>query len=413
MTASLLAEALARVRAAGAAAGLDADEVNAEATTLAAAVCAASPEAARAWAATFGRERFEFSGAAYDGLAWEKQPTPLVIKLLSEGRAERALAYGRALAALAVEACTLDPDPSLAGVHTAERFARTQLNAVKPPAPPEPAPPAARPAEPDATLPELLARLDRLVGLKTVKEQVHRQVALLRVNELRMKKNLKAVAVTRHLVFVGNPGTGKTTVARLVAAIYRALGLLENGTLIETDRSGLVAGYVGQTALKTADVVKRALGGVLFVDEAYALASDQFGKESVDTLVKAMEDNRDSLVVIVAGYPEPMQEFIETNPGLESRFGTTIVFPDYTEDELIDIFEQMCLEGDFTPTDGCVSKVRDRIRREPRDTGFGNARFVRNIFEAALSRQAWRLRTKESPTEADLRRLRAEDVPAE
>jgi Cdc6-like AAA superfamily ATPase len=173
----------------------------------------------------------------------------------------------------------------------------------------------------------------------------------------------------------------------------------------------LVAGYVGQTALKTADMIKEAIGGLLFIDEAYALASDDFGDEAVDTLVKAMEDHRDELVVIVAGYPEEMKTFIDSNPGLESRFGTTISFPDYTENELVDIFEQACGEADFKPTPGSISRLRALIRAEPRDKGFGNGRLVRNLFEGAVARQAWRLRENETPSVDDLRRLRADDLP--
>ena len=212
-------------------------------------------------------------------------------------------------------------------------------------------------------------------------------------------------------MFVGNPGTGKTTVARLVGQIYRALGILEKGTLVETDRSGLVAGFLGQTAIKTQEMIQKALGGLLFIDEAYALAADQYGDEAIATLVKGMEDHRDDLVVIVAGYPDEMAYFIANNPGLESRFATTINFPDYTEDELVKIFESFCAGADFTPTPECITKLRSLIQSEPRDQGFGNARLVRNLFEAAMARQAWRLRDVESPSVDELKHLGAEDLP--
>jgi SpoVK/Ycf46/Vps4 family AAA+-type ATPase len=267
--------------------------------------------------------------------------------------------------------------------------------------------------QPPKTLAELLAELDALTGLTEVKAEIHRQVAVLRVEGLRQKAGLKSVTITRHLVFVGNPGTGKTTVARLVGGIYRALGLLSKGQLVEVDRSELVAGYLGQTAMKTAEVVTKAAGGVLFIDEAYSLAGDQYGQESVDTLVKEMEDRRDDLVLIVAGYPDPMVLFIAQNPGLASRFRTTIEFGDYTDDELVEIFSDLAAAADYDVTPECLDRFRGILLSTPRGPTFGNGRFARNLLEAAIGRHAWRLREVAEPTLEQLRQLVPDDLEDE
>ena len=265
--------------------------------------------------------------------------------------------------------------------------------------------------EPVKSVAELLAELDELVGLAEVKGEIHRQTAVLQVERKRIEAGLRSPTITRHLVFTGNPGTGKTTVARLVGGIYRAVGLLSSGQLVEVDRSELVAGYLGQTAMKTAEVCASAKGGVLFIDEAYSLGGDQYGREAIDTLVKEMEDNRDDLVVIVAGYPVPMEHFIAENPGLASRFRTHIEFPDYTEDELVAIFRLMVAGADYDAGPEVEERLTAIVEATPKGPQFGNARFVRNQLEAAIGRHAWRLRDVAEPTLEQLRTLVVEDFP--
>jgi Holliday junction resolvasome RuvABC ATP-dependent DNA helicase subunit len=266
-----------------------------------------------------------------------------------------------------------------------------------------------------------LKELDALTGLEPVKHEVHSLVNYLRVQRLRVEQGLPSGQLTVHLVFTGNPGTGKTTVARLLAKIYKAMGFLPEGHLVETDRSGLVAGWLGQTALKTADVIKKALGGVLFIDEAYALARelkgydvDPFGTEAIDTLLKAMEDNRDQLVVIVAGYREPMHKFLESNPGLRSRFTRYIDFPDYSPEELMDIFERMVVKDGYRLSDAARNNATAIFANAyaKRTTTFGNGRLARTVFEKACVRLANRLETDPDITRAELTTFQAEDIEA-
>jgi len=282
-----------------------------------------------------------------------------------------------------------------------------------------PPPPEADELPPPRPLAELLAELDALIGLTAVKAEIHRVADLLRVMQLRRERGLPTPAGSRHLVFTGNPGTGKTSVARLVAQIYRTLGVVERGHLVETDRSGLVAGFVGQTATKVRAVVESALGGVLLVDEAYALVrgtESDFGREAIDTLVKMVEDHRDDLVVILAGYPDEMALLVAANPGLKSRFPTTIHFPDYSTDELVAIFAAMCRTASYEPTPAALELVRRRLEADPRQQGFGNARTVRNLFEAALGRQASRIvdmtEAGTTPTDDQLSTLEPSDLEA-
>ena len=267
--------------------------------------------------------------------------------------------------------------------------------------------PPARPIE------ELLAELDGLVGLESVKTEVRLVTNLLRVQQLRAERKLPTSPQSRHLVFTGNPGTGKTTVARLLASIYRSLGVVTKGQLVETDRSGLVSGYVGQTALKVVEAADRADGGVLLIDEAYALArggENDFGKEAIDTLVKVIEDRRDRLVVIAAGYPHEMAVFIDANPGLASRFPKTIFFPDYGDDALWEIFADLGKTAGYRADADAEAKVRAWFAAVPRDKGFGNARVVRNLFEDAVARQATRVVTIEDPTDDELTTFLPADI---
>ena len=261
--------------------------------------------------------------------------------------------------------------------------------------------------------------LDELIGLENVKEEVRSLANFVKIQKQREAQGLKTAKVSYHLVFYGSPGTGKTTVARIVGRIYKDLGVLKKGHTVETDRSGLVAQYVGQTAVKTDSVIQKALDGVLFIDEAYALVPDgsqygDYGQEAISTLLKRMEDYRDRLVVIIAGYRNEMHRFIDSNPGLKSRFTRYMDFPDYTPQELTDIFKMYMKKNQYTMTKDAEAYLKRRMELKvaKKDRNFGNARFARNVFENAIQKQANRLAGTTDATKEQLQELTLEDIRA-
>jgi AAA lid domain/ATPase family associated with various cellular activities (AAA) len=365
----------------------------------------------------------------------EQPSTLLDILVRSDARdgGGRAAVYARRAAQIGHAIASLDLLPSRTELDAVERFramVQRTLDAARLEAghgghaDTGPAPAGAPAAVADtgaAALPpprpleELLAELDDLIGLHEVKREVHLVANLLRVQQIRRERNLPVLETSRHLIFTGNPGTGKTTVARLLAQIYRTLGVVERGHLVETDRSDLVAGFVGQTAGRVVAAFDRADEGVLLVDEAYSLTrggENDFGREAIDMIVKLVEDRRDRLVVILAGYPDEMAALVDANPGMRSRFPRTIHFPDYTDDELLAIFEATGREGRYQLDDGGRRAVLAWFAAQPRDAGFGNGRLARNLFEAALANQASRLVAIDHPSDEQLTTLTADDIPA-
>ena len=340
---------------------------------------------------------------------------------------------------LAHHVAALDSVTQHAELDAIERFRRTLLTTIsaaglprgtrKPTGPGKPAgtPAAAATeaaaeaeAEPEVELPparpleELLEELDGLVGLDAVKREVKLVTNLLQVQKLRAEKGLKTGDQSHHLVFTGNPGTGKTTVARLLAQIYRTLEVVPKGHLVETDRSGLVAGFVGQTATNVVKVFDRARGGILLIDEAYSLVrggEKDFGREAIDSIVKLVEDRRDDTVVIMAGYTEEMADLMGSNPGLRSRFPQTIHFPDYSTDELVKIAGLIAGGSDYHFDDAAKLRLAELLEEVPRDRGFGNGRLARNVFEEAVQLHATRVVTLEDPSADDLATLTPEDLP--
>jgi len=273
--------------------------------------------------------------------------------------------------------------------------------------------------EKDEKIEDVLAELEAFTGMDGIKRDVKSLINLLKIQKQRQNQGLSVVKPSLHMVFTGPPGTGKTTVARVMGRVFKALGVLEKGHIIETDRSGLVAGYVGQTAIKVDEVVQKSLNGILFIDEAYTLSpsdgQDSFGQEAIDTLLKRMEDNRDSLVVIVAGYEEEMQRFIESNPGFKSRFNKYISFDDYKPDELIEIFKSIVQKNKYIASNELITLLQSKFTDlyNSRTKSFGNGRVVRNLFEKIVENQSNRLASIDKAyTDNDLQTLLAVDFPA-
>ena len=264
------------------------------------------------------------------------------------------------------------------------------------------------------TIDDYLDELNKLVGLDNVKKDVNSLINLVQIRKIRQERGIKQPSMSLHLVFSGNPGTGKTTVARILSKIYAEIGILSKGHLVETDRSGLVGGYVGQTAIKTQDVIQSALGGILFIDEAYSLANtseNDYGHEAIDTILKAMEDKREDLIVIVAGYPDLMEKFLHSNPGLESRFNKYIYFDDYDGEELYKIFKSMCEDSSLKLDDEADEYLKSYFNEMylNRSDNFANGRAVRNLFEKVLTSQANRLVSLDDLSDDDLNTLTYDD----